>query len=63
MGVEKRKPAHIHAYYPGYLFCQDTFYVVTIKGLGRIYQQTGMDAYSNFGLCQGLFRQESRKYH
>lgn len=50
--VEKRKPAHIRAYYPGYLFCQDTFYVGTIKGLGRIYQQTGIDAYSNFGFAK-----------
>jgi hypothetical protein len=25
--------------YPCYLFCQDTLYVFTIKGLGRIYQQ------------------------
>jgi hypothetical protein len=32
--VAKRKPAHIKAYYPG-LFCQDTFYVGTIKGLGK----------------------------
>ena len=50
--VAKRKPAHINAYYPGYLFCQDTFYVGTIKGLGRIYQQTGIDAYSNFGFAK-----------
>jgi len=48
--VVKRKPAHINAYYPGYLFCQDTFYV---GGLGRgIYQQTGMDTYSNFGFAK-----------
>jgi len=50
--VEKRKEKHIHAYYPGYLFCQDTFYVGTIKGLGRIYQQTSVDAYSNFGFTK-----------
>jgi len=50
--VAKRKPAHINAYYPDYLFCQDTFYVGTIKGLGRIYQQTGMDACSNFGFTK-----------
>jgi len=50
--IEKRKEKHIHAYYPGYLFCQDTFYVGTIKGLGRIYQQTGIDAYSNFGFAK-----------
>jgi len=50
--VAKRKENHIPAYYSGYLFCQDTFYVGTIKGLGRIYQQTGMDAYSNFGFAK-----------
>jgi len=50
--VEKKEETHIEAYYPGYLFCQDTFYVGTIKGLGRIYQQTGIDAYSNFGLAK-----------
>ena len=41
--VEKKKEKHIQAYYSGYLFCQDTFYVGTIKGLGRIYQQAGID--------------------
>ena len=50
--VEKRKPAHINAYYPGQLFYQDTFYVGTIKGLGRIYQQAGIDAYSGFGFAK-----------
>jgi transposase InsO family protein len=50
--ITKRQKVHISAYYPGYLFCQDTFYVGTIKGLGRIYQQTGMDAYSNFGFAK-----------
>jgi len=50
--IVKRQKAHISAYYPGYLFCQDTFYVGTIKGLGRIYQQTGIDAYSNFGFAK-----------
>ena len=50
--VAKRKAAHINAYYSGYLFCQDTFYVGTIKGLGRIYQQTGIDAYAGFGFAK-----------
>ena len=50
--VAKRNLAHINAYYPGYLFCQDTFYVGTIKGLGRIYQQAGIDAYAGFGFAK-----------
>ena len=32
--------------HPGYLGRQDTFYVGTIKGVGRIYQQTYADTYS-----------------
>jgi transposase InsO family protein len=31
---------------PGYCGAQDTFYVGTIKGVGRIYQQTFIDTYS-----------------
>jgi transposase InsO family protein len=50
--ITKRQGMHISAYYPGYLFCQDTFYVGTIKGLGRIYQQAGIDAYAGFGFAK-----------
>jgi transposase InsO family protein len=50
--VEKKKETHIESFCSGYLFCQDTFYVGTIKGLGRIYQQTGIDAYANFGFAK-----------
>jgi hypothetical protein len=32
--------------YPGLLGAQDTFYVGSFKGVGRIYQQTFLDAYS-----------------
>jgi transposase InsO family protein len=31
---------------PGYCVAQDTFYVGTLKGVGRIYQQTCIDTYS-----------------
>ena len=34
-----------HAH-PGYLGAQDTYYVGTIKSIGRIYQQTFIDTYS-----------------
>ena len=36
----------IESAHPGYLGSQDTFYVGTIKGVGRIYQQTFVDTYS-----------------
>ena len=32
--------------HPGYLGSQDTFYVGTLKGVGRIYQQTYIDTYA-----------------
>lgn len=32
--------------HPGYLGSQDTFYVGTFKGVGRVYQQTFVDTYS-----------------
>ena len=36
----------IETAHPGYLGSQDTFYVGTLKGVGRIYQQTYIDTYS-----------------
>lgn len=36
----------IETAHPGYLGNQDTFYVGTIKGVRRIYQQTFVDTYS-----------------
>lgn len=37
---------------PGYCGAQDTFYVGTLKGVGRIYQQTFIDTYSNLGCAK-----------
>ncbi len=36
----------IETAHPDYLGSQDTFYVGTLKGVGRIYQQTFVDTYS-----------------
>jgi len=38
---------HIEAPRPGYLLCQDTYYVGTIKGVGRIYMQSVVDAHNS----------------
>jgi transposase InsO family protein len=37
---------------PGYCGAQDTFYVGTLKGVGRIYQQTFADTYSKVGFAK-----------
>ena len=44
--LEKEAHGEIETAHPGYLGSQDTFYVGTIKGVGRIYQQTFIDTYS-----------------
>jgi transposase InsO family protein len=43
---EKQAHGEIETEHPGYLLAQDTYYVGTIKGVGRIYQQTVIDTYS-----------------
>lgn len=42
----------IETEYPGYLGRQDTFYVGTIKGVGRIYQQTFVGTYSKWAAAK-----------
>jgi transposase InsO family protein len=37
---------------PGYCGAQDTFYVGTMKGVGRIYQQTFIDTYAKVGFAK-----------
>ncbi len=45
--AEKKEAAgEIETEHPGYLGAQHTYYVGTIKGVGRIYQQTFIDTYS-----------------
>ena len=44
----------IETAHPGYLGSQDTFYVGTLKGVGRIYQQTFVDTYSKIA-CAKLY--------
>ncbi len=43
---EKKALGEIETLHPGYLGAQDTYYVGTIKGVGRIYQQTFIDTYT-----------------
>lgn len=49
---EKQAHGEIETHHPGYLLGQDTYYVGYIKGVGEIYQQTGIDTYSNVGFAK-----------
>ena len=42
----------IESPHPGYLGSQDTFYVGTLKGVGRIYQQTFVDTHSKWAVAK-----------
>jgi transposase InsO family protein len=51
LALEKKKDklealGEITTEHPGHLVAQDTYYVGTIKGVGKIYQQTVIDTYS-----------------
>lgn len=48
----------IETAHPGYLGSQDTFYVGTLKGVGRIYQQTFVDTYSKVAFAK-LYNQKT----
>jgi len=57
VALEKKKEqdqarGEIVSEHPGYLGSQDTFYVGTLKGVGRIYQQTFVDTYSKVAHCK-----------
>ncbi len=49
---EKEANGEIETEHPGYLGAQDTYYVGTIKGIGRIYQQTFIDTYSKVAMVK-----------
>lgn len=54
--LEKHNPEyrerHVKTLYPGYLLCQDTFYVGTLKGVGRLYMQAVIDTYSSYAFAK-----------
>lgn len=49
---QKEAYGEIETEHPGYLGAQDTFYVGTLKGVGRIYQQTFIDTYSKVAFAK-----------
>ena len=50
--AEKEAHGEFDSECPGYCVAQDTFYVGTLKGVGRVYQQTVIDTYSKVGFAK-----------
>jgi len=57
---EVEPPIGIKSHYSGYMLSIDTFYVCTLKGIGRIYQFSAIDTYSSFGFAY-LYTDKSSK--
>ena len=55
---EKEAHGEIETAHPGYLRSQDTYFVGTMKGVGRIYQQTFVDTYSRVAFAR-LFTEKT----
>jgi hypothetical protein len=49
---EQESYGEVESPHPAFLMAQDTCYVGTIKGVGRIYQQTGIDTHCNIGFAK-----------
>jgi transposase InsO family protein len=49
---EREAHGEVESPHPGFLVAQDTCYVGYIKGVGKIYQQTGIDTHSNAGFAK-----------
>jgi len=50
--LDEEKHGEIETAHPGYLGSQDTFYVGTLKGVGRIYQQSYVDTYAKVAFAK-----------
>src|SRR5918998_1331057 len=50
--AEKETHGEFESECPGYCGAQDTFYVGTLKGVGRIYQQTFIDTYAKVAFAK-----------
>jgi len=49
---EREAHGEIETEHPGYLGAQDTYYVGSLKGVGRIYQQTFIDTYTKLAFVK-----------
>jgi transposase len=50
--LDKEAHGEFESECPGYCVAQDTFYVGTLKGVGRVYQQTAIDTYSKVAFAK-----------
>lgn len=49
---EREAHGEVESPHPGFIVAQDTCYIGYIKGVGKLYQQTGIDTHSNVGFAK-----------
>ena len=49
---EREAHGEVESPHPAFLVGQDTYYIGYIKGVGKLYQQTGIDTHSNIGFAK-----------
>lgn len=50
--LSRRKVRHVQAETPGELVCIDTFYIGSLKGVGKLWQLTACDAASSYAMTK-----------
>jgi transposase InsO family protein len=50
--TSEKSTGEIETEHPGYLGAQDTYYIGTIKGIGRLYQQTFIDTFTKVAFAK-----------
>ena len=55
---EKEACGEVESPHPAFLVAQDTYYVGTTKGIGRINQQAGIDTHCNMGFAK-VYREKT----
>jgi hypothetical protein len=53
---DRESEAEIESHFPGELGIQDCIYVGRLDGVGRVYQQVFIDAFTNFGFVKLYYR-------
>lgn len=56
---ERQAHGEIESHHPGFLVAQDTCYIGYLRGIGKLYQQTGIDTRSNVGFAKAYTEKTS----
>lgn len=56
--ADREAEEQVHSLYPGYLGIQDCIYIGRVDGVGRVYQQVFIDAFTNLAFAKLYYRKD-----